>query len=96
MREYLNTTVLGMCQCNAATVESTRAVDYLDFIALDEPKHSHAMARLFLGKSERSGYIGGEESMHFINSKFTMHNAQLGCALINALLANYQVKQFSV
>ena len=72
MRNNLDGAMLDVSHCNAAKVAHASTVNHLDFIALDKPEHSHAMARLLLGKSERSGYIGGEESMHIFS---LMHNA---------------------
>ena len=59
--------MLGVSQCNAAVIKSAIAINHLDFVALDQPQHSGAMARLFLGKSESVSYVGGEESMHTLN-----------------------------
>ena len=60
--------MLGVSQCNAAVIESAFAINHLDFIALDQPEYPHTMTRLLLGKSKCGSYVGGEETMHFINS----------------------------
>ena len=59
--------MLGMCKSNATTIDVALSIHHLDFVALDQPQHSGAMARLFLGKSESVSYVGGEESMHILN-----------------------------